>query len=232
MAELKKILSVSEKTENNLSVPLEILRFIVRLLDNLFPFLNEKTNTEFLTKVRAYTVARFSNISEKEIKDMNKESVSFLLKDIHYYLLKYFKKEEINKEIETIELNLALSFLKSPFLEKKLKGINEIKDICERLEISIVDKYPRDNYRSYDNNNYSQLKYLTPDIFVNWFIENRILEFILGDSIHLEIIKRCHEIFKFICKRKEVSEELVVSIWNASLGKFRSLPPDLVSYLV
>lgn len=35
-----------------------------------------------------------------------------------------------------MELNLALKFLKSPFLEKKLKGINEIKEVSEKIENS------------------------------------------------------------------------------------------------
>jgi len=35
---------------------------------------------------------------------------------------------------EEIDLNLALKFLKSPFLEKKLKGLNEINEISEKVD--------------------------------------------------------------------------------------------------
>ena len=40
-----------------------------------------------------------------------------------------------------MELNLYLKFLKSPFLEKKLKGINEIKDFSERIEKGLELRY-------------------------------------------------------------------------------------------
>jgi hypothetical protein len=42
--------------------------------------------------------------------------------------------------IEMTELDLALKFLKSPFFEKKIKGINEIKDILEKVEMNGLPK--------------------------------------------------------------------------------------------
>ena len=50
--------------------------------------------------------------------------------------MKYFRRSEIIQIHEEIELNLALKFLTSPYLEKKLKGINEIKEISDKIEKS------------------------------------------------------------------------------------------------
>lgn len=64
---------------------------------------------------------------------------------------------------ETIDLDLALKHLKSPFLEKKLRGINEIKEISEKVE---------NNESSYAAD---RIYYLTPSILADWIIKNKII---------------------------------------------------------
>lgn len=38
----------------------------------------------------------------------------------------------ISKECESTEIRLAISLIKSPILEKKIKGVKELNDIIER----------------------------------------------------------------------------------------------------
>ena len=79
---------------------------------------------------------RFELITEKEIKDMDRDNVQKFLMEARLLFLKYFRRSEIIQIHEEIELNLALKFLTSPYLEKKLKGINEIKEISDKIEKS------------------------------------------------------------------------------------------------
>jgi ubiquitin carboxyl-terminal hydrolase 9/24 len=87
---------------------------------------------------------------------------------------------------EEIDLNLALKFLKSPFLEKKLKGLNEINEIIEKVD-------------NHEFQNTDKTYYLTPNILADWLISNKILEMLIGE-LHIEILKRCPEVIKFLCK--------------------------------
>lgn len=50
--------------------------------------------------------------------------------------MNYIEDKIIYKDAEQLELDLSLIMLKSPYLEKKLKGINEIKEIAEKIERS------------------------------------------------------------------------------------------------
>ncbi len=86
-----------------------------------------KSFKEALTK-------KFYNLTEKEIKDIDKNFVYTFVNDVRIVLEKHFKEEEVCEFIEKIKLELSLRFLTSPFLEKRLKGINEIKEISERIE--------------------------------------------------------------------------------------------------
>ena len=60
---------------------------------------------------------------------MNKDNVNSFWEKAKFFFLKFIKAEVFYKIKEESDLNLALKFLKSSFLEKKLKGIIEIKDI-------------------------------------------------------------------------------------------------------
>ena len=75
-------------------------------------------------------------------------------------------EEELNKNIEKLELELSLKYLKSPYFEKKLKGLSDIKDIMEKVE-----------YSSREYSFYSYKKkyhYITVDIFLKWLADNKV----------------------------------------------------------
>lgn len=43
-------------------------------------------------------------------------------------------------------------------------------------------------------------KYLTPEILRDWILNEKILEIVLGENTHLEIVKRSGCILKFLAK--------------------------------
>lgn len=88
----------------------------------------------FVTSVRDIVVQRLSNMSEKELKEIDKESVGRVLNDLKDFMLLTFTDIETAELIERNQLNIALRFLKSTYLEKRLKGISEIKTMIERIQ--------------------------------------------------------------------------------------------------
>jgi hypothetical protein len=106
---------------------------------------------------------------------------------------------------EEIDLNLALKFLKSPFLEKKLKGLNEINEIIEKVD-------------NHEFQNADKTYYLTPSILADWLISNKILEMLIGE-LHIEILKRCPEVIKFLCKQQSFPLNLLDNLWNAIIDQ-------------
>ena len=73
-------------------------------------------------------------MSEKELKEIDKESVGRVLTEMKDFMTLALSEAETAEIIETNQLLIALRFLKSTYLEKRLKGISEIKLMIERLE--------------------------------------------------------------------------------------------------
>ena len=61
--------------------------------------------------------------------------------------------------------------------------------------------------------------YLTPNILTDWIIRNKILELLIGDSLHIEILKRCHDVIKFLCKHHSFPINLLDNLWNAIIDQ-------------
>lgn len=84
----------------------------------------------------------------------------------------------------------------------------------------------------YNQNRRKGLKYYTTETFLNWIIENKVIEHLLGESMHLELVKRCHDLLIFMCKNKKMPPQLVIHIWNACEAKHDSLVRGIYEMLV
>jgi hypothetical protein len=85
---------------------------------------------------------------------MDKDNVSKFLRDAQIFFLRgRLPAADVYRAKEELDLLLALKLLRCPFLEKKLKGITEIKEISERVDFA-QSPYEQDK----------GTKYLTPDL--------------------------------------------------------------------
>ena len=225
-----EIISLLTIDESKPLIPIKIMETLFQLLRTILDTLNEDNKGELVKVLRTALEKRFSLLTEKEIKDFDKELASSFINDSKTLFLQYLPEESVHKLLESLELDLALKYLKSPFFEKRLKGVNEIKDISERIEYT-------ENNQSVDNYYYhvsrrKQMKYLTSEIFLKWISENKIVEILLGDSMHVEIIKRCHDILIFMCKHKYMPSDIINHIWKAGEGKHDSLVRGLYEMII
>ena len=87
-----------------------------------------------MESVRDIVVARLKNMSEKELKEIDKEIVGSVLNEFKDFFTLAMNETDTAELIESIQMQTALKFLKSTYLEKRLKGITEIKGMIERIE--------------------------------------------------------------------------------------------------
>jgi ubiquitin carboxyl-terminal hydrolase 9/24 len=125
-----------------------------------------------------------------EIKDTEIDSFKTLINENLYQFTKAFTSEHVALFIEDNQLTLALKFLRSPYLEKRVKAVIEVKEVLERTEL------PKGRPKSRET-------------MIKWLRDNRILESLLvGDSIHPELIKRCTDLAVFLCKNNAFPSKL------------------------
>jgi ubiquitin carboxyl-terminal hydrolase 9/24 len=74
-------------------------------------------------------------MTEKELKEIDKESISRVLTELKDFLTLSMTDSETFQLIEINQLTIGLRFLKSTYLEKRLKGISDIKQMIERIEL-------------------------------------------------------------------------------------------------
>lgn len=129
---------------------------------------------------------KLKNLSEKEIKELDRE---FILRMFHYIELGNYK------ELEELELEIYCKYIFSPYFEKKFKALNDLKDFIERVKSSSFQKAGRSS-TSYKEFNFT--RYYTVDLVINWLLDNKVLENALRNSTQIEIIKRCQDIISFV----------------------------------
>lgn len=97
--------------------------------------------------------------------------------------------KNIHMESECAEVKLALGFMKSSILEKKIKGIKELGDIIEK--VSNTYKYSS----SMDN------VYFNENLLASFFNQEKVFDIILNECFHPEVLKRGQAVLKFIAEQ-------------------------------
>lgn len=115
-------------------MPLEMISLLVSPFRTCHSILSPTFSHQFVTTVRDIVLQRISNMTEKELKEIDKESASRVLSELKDFFTLSMTDVETAELIEKNQLNIALRFLKSTYLEKRLKGISEIKGMIEKIE--------------------------------------------------------------------------------------------------
>lgn len=82
-------------------------------------------------KVMGKIIGRLTTMNEKDIKDVNKDEVSSLIFGMQLFLKVGYSMEATAQMVETTKLQMALRYLRSSNLEKRLKGVSDIKSMIE-----------------------------------------------------------------------------------------------------
>ena len=153
----------------------------------IYPLFSDTFLVTWGTQFKNLIIERIKQISDKEIKYLEKEVVT----SIFSYLKNMFENTE--DKWDKHELNLALRLLQCPFMEKKLKGLSEIKEIIE----CVTGKDPaiRRRYR-----------FLSAETLAKWIVKHKVLEIIIEDS-HVELFKRISNLLIFLANLKQLVPE-------------------------
>ena len=79
-------------------------------------------------------MSRLETMTERDLKDVDKDEIALLISNMREFLQISVSRTESNQFMEETNLQFALRFLKSENLEKRLKGLNEIRYMVERAQ--------------------------------------------------------------------------------------------------
>ena len=157
---------------------------------------------------------RIKVLGDKDIKDIQKTTIERLYNIFEY--LMFHKEANINSRdsILNIILNIAIQLIKSTFIQKKLLGLSLIKDM--------IPKNARDRYGANDK---GQINYEWRDSqsLLKCFGEVTLLDIILGENAHAEVLRKIEPVFLFLLKFDKFEAKHVELIWKCCNEKHEDI---------
>lgn len=164
---------------------------ILRAFSYVFENLEKEFSIKFAEDVCSALIYRLDNLSENEIKELDKDILRGIIEVLKEYMF-IIQPSEADKLAELRELQIAQKYLRCPFFEKRVRGINELKEIYQKVLNSSI--------KNRNNDQYQYTKWLNAEKYSQWLISEKIIEFIFIENPHVELIKRSVEIMRLLAR--------------------------------
>lgn len=159
--------------------------------------INHEDATEFIQAVNSFLYEENSGICQKirhlppsQVKDLNEEEIVTVVKA--YYDL---SGDSMGKELycAKVQLDLLLIFLQSPYIDKKLTALNEIKKMFDKR---------------------TKNKDVPGKILAKWLSECNVIEYIYKEAKHPELISRSAELINILASNERLEIGTLELIWE------------------
>lgn len=112
------------------------------------------------------------------------------------------------------ELKIAEKYLRCNFFEKRVRGINELKEIYYKVQNQYAKNRHELDYMNWLNN----------EKYSKWILDQKILEFIFTENPHVELIKRSFELLRLLAAdEKFFTPEIVEMLWSCCKDKHEDI---------
>lgn len=135
---------------------------------------------------------RFSNELPSEKGEQNP------FHDVH-------RREACEQSVQLLRLEISMRFFRSNSLEKRIYGLTEIVVVITRLYNDQIQEQPEPTAASL----FATLRFL-----VDWMHEKRLMHELLGEKMHVELIKRSTSLFQFVSELECLPTEWIDLVWN------------------
>lgn len=126
-----------KKPEKEL-MPLEFLGDLTGAFLNSRQLMSEEFASKFVGQISAIVIERLLGMTDKEIKELDKDGLAEVLYSFKCFLTLGTEDNEASRQIEDIQLSFAVRFLKTTYLEKRLKGVSDLRNLIERAHARAV----------------------------------------------------------------------------------------------
>ena len=141
-------------------------------------------------------VDKIKSFADTLLKDLQEDEFIKVLKD--YYELSGLTS---NKEtyISKIQFDILLMFLESPYIDKKLRALNEIKKLFEKKQ----------RYR----------ESTSTKVIAKWLAESNIINYIYQEAKHPELILRSADLIIILNQYDSLESETLNMMWETCINE-------------
>ena len=179
---------------------------LIVISDTLFPFCNtkcilkEEILRELVAVGKKVYFERFDKLGTNELKSLILDDILHSLKVMRNFLKLQYPEEYAGDTIKKYEMILINKLIQCPFFEKRINGIEQIKDL-----INLVENNQKKDYKP---------RWLTASYTGKWIKDTKILENIFNENAHTEIIKRANFIVIFLLKHGIEDTKIIEIFWE------------------
>jgi len=195
--------------------PLLLIEEILRLFFQILLRVKKGSKAAIVFEIQAKITQRISLTRDKEIRELDIENIKKIFERLERiveenateYIEKFYEVKE------KLELEFYFRFLDCQNFEKKLRGINGIREYASRIDNG---QWKQDEIKASKD----PLNYFTSQEFIKYLLEKKVIELIYEKYSHIELIKRSVDLLKFIAEFGEIfPENLIDIIWKSTKDK-------------
>jgi hypothetical protein len=166
---------------------------------------------------------RVLSLTDEELKNEDKKTISDISRNLEGLVRAAFP----NRPCETIDrfnLDVALKCFRSPYLEKRLAGLNDIKELIGNVrKDEYGQKVRQGSFTMMPSMVHKNDSSIDSPALAQWLRTNNILEQLYGENMHPELVRRCVDIPRFLSSEGMLEDKHLDLIWEASEGKHESI---------
>lgn len=199
---------------------------ITDLLDPLTGILNVQKDEGAKTSIGEICkklIIRFSDLNDKDIKEISKPSIQKLFSILESIMPSKgflgFGKDSmgsIKEDMLKTLFSIAVQLINTPYIQKRLLGIAMIKEMIPRQT-----RYIPSNTEWKDS---AQL--------IKTMEEKKLLEIVLGENAHSEIIRKTEDIFTLYLTNKKLEKRHIELLWKCANEKHEDVMRACLDLLV
>jgi len=214
-----------------LPTPFYLIFYLFQIFEFIQPFIDFTANfSSEMMKFKEYFMFRINNMSESEIKEVDKYYIEGIASSIKNVFNIDNVKTASGIIYEELLLNYHFKCFISKNLEKRIKGISYINKAAEFLDKKDHNKNLR---MQIDDEGEEEEEYIHVDAnhFFLWLKEKNILDELLGENLHEEILKRCTSIFIIYARKSAIGTNIYDLLWKAFVERHESISSVIKSLL-
>ena len=163
----------------------------------------------------------------EQLKQIDKSELSAFVSSIEVLIDSAVDESMITDEIiENFELGMALKFINTSYIEKRILGINFL--------ISKVNFLNKSNFPCIwkrKKSGFIKNYWLTSERFLEWLLKNKIFELFFGETLHSELVTKYYAVLSFLYSQDYLDNQHFEVMWDCAINKHETYRVNILKVL-
>ena len=202
---------VNNSIELYFKVPIFVITPFLQILTEVEYCLSKKINIEAeYFKFQEVMKLRLNFLTSLEIKETKKQLI-FITAGLMKNAISNYDKRQAGLIYEEIILIYYFKCFTSKILSKKIQGITAISNVIEALEKKERKEYTSKEKKTEEEN---QFELINREILIKFMNDKQIVDNLLGDGIHEEILKKSFPVFRYLANNNALNKNNFDLLWK------------------